>query len=422
MSNCRFVFIILFWGFGPAQLSAQDVAVTSDKIRNLLETKNGRIAAAKAEVESSKEQEGSLSRSFLPSIEMFGSKQNSKAGSEAEVKSSDFGVEAIFNVFNGGRDALKDEIRSLETLRREIKAKRITADELSDARAIYWNLLYLREKVGLLKSAIETNKQNLNSAQRRIRSGVAANSDRFEFEIKETDLKSELALVEGELVTESNKFKVIIGLDDRAKLTFSEPFTHSHDDAAVSNPSASQYEFLVRERELLGRQQRLSASDYRRSLWPKLDLFAKYNKLSQRQDTGALGSQTKNRDDAQFGVSFSLDLADSLQLRREANALEKEAAAANMLSEYERREIGAHLAGEIAQLKILHDLVHEAEQNILRAERYYQITQSEYTRGVKNSPDVLGAAEKLFDIRHNRIKIIKDFQVAKSHILSKIGL
>ena len=39
---------------------------------------------------------------------------------------------------------------------------------------------------------------------------------------------------------------------------------------------------------------------------------------------------------------------------------------------------------------------HNAEENIKRAERYYRLTQSEYNRGVKNSPDVLGASQRLF--------------------------
>jgi hypothetical protein len=40
---------------------------------------------------------------------------------------------------------------------------------------------------------------------------------------------------------------------------------------------------------------------------------------------------------------------------------------------------------------------------------------------VKNSPDVLGAADKLFDMQHKRLEIIRDFQVAKGHVLAKIG-
>ena len=107
---------------------------------------------------------------------------------------------------------------------------------------------------------------------------------------------------------------------------------------------------------------------------------------------------------------------------REAQALDQEAAAAKLMAEHKRRETAIHVRAELAQLKLLHDQVHETEQNIARAERYYKITQSEYARGVKNSPDVLGASDKLFDARHSRLETIRDYQVAKSHLMSKLGL
>jgi outer membrane protein len=107
--------------------------------------------------------------------------------------------------------------------------------------------------------------------------------------------------------------------------------------------------------------------------------------------------------------------------RREAAALKKEAAADFERAAFRRREIEAHMENEFSELRFLHDQVHDAEANIARAERYYKLTQSEYARGVKNSPDVLGASEKLFDSRLKRIELIREFQVAKAHLLAKLG-
>ena len=86
-----------------------------------------------------------------------------------------------------------------------------------------------------------------------------------------------------------------------------------------------------------------------------------------------------------------------------------------------KREIEAHLETEMAGVSFLHDQVHAAEENIARATKYHDLTKSEYARGVKNSPDMLGAAEKLFEMRHKRLEIIRDYQIAKGHILSKTG-
>jgi outer membrane protein TolC len=106
---------------------------------------------------------------------------------------------------------------------------------------------------------------------------------------------------------------------------------------------------------------------------------------------------------------------------REAAALAKEASADKKRADLKRREAEAHLESELGELRLLHDQIHSAEENVVRAERYYKLTQSEYGRGVKNSPDVLGASEKLFENKLKRLEIIKDFQIAKSHVLAKIG-
>ena len=104
-----------------------------------------------------------------------------------------------------------------------------------------------------------------------------------------------------------------------------------------------------------------------------------------------------------------------------AEVLIKEAGAAQVQTELAKREIEAHLETEMAGVSFLHDQFHAAEENITRATKYHELTKSEYARGVKNSPDMLGAAEKLFEMRHKRLEIIRDYQIAKGHILSKTG-
>ena len=81
----------------------------------------------------------------------------------------------------------------------------------------------------------------------------------------------------------------------------------------------------------------------------------------------------------------------------------------------------AHIEKEFAELRLLHNQVHEIEKQIQMAEKYHKITQSEYARGAKNSPDVLGATERLESVKRTKNKLNRDFQIARSHVLTKIG-
>jgi outer membrane protein TolC len=106
---------------------------------------------------------------------------------------------------------------------------------------------------------------------------------------------------------------------------------------------------------------------------------------------------------------------------RESKALKQEALGLAKISEQQKYEIHVHVENEMSELDLLHSQVHLAEENIKLAEKYYKLTESEYSRGVKNSPDVLGASNRLLEIKDKQLQIVRDFQISKAHILSKIG-
>lgn len=400
MKNRFFLFLKIVTVLFPLLADAEGVSISSENIRNLLESKNAKVGVAKLEAKAAEEREGVLGRSFFPSFEVYGGQESSQ---------SVYGAEAQVNVFNGGRDKIEDEVRSLDSVKRGYQTQRVIAEELEKARNIYWEILYLREKRQLLNTSLSVNAQNLRSAQRRIKSGVATDSDRFEFEMKEVDIKREMAQTEVDLDSQVRALEILLGFAESEKAVFNEPLLHDHQYESVIEHSSKQHEFLFKESEIQGEQYSLAARGNRNVWWPKLNAYAAYTK------------SYETKDETVVGLRLTLSLAAGLEANREASALSKEAMAARTLSQYKKQEVEAHLEVEMAQLKLLHDQVHEAEQNITRAESYYRITQSEYSRGVKNSPDVLGASEKLFDMRHKRLEIVKNFQVAKSHILSKIG-
>ena len=405
----------------PLLAFADGLTVTSENIKGLLEAKNAKVSAARLETGAAVEREGSLKRSFLPSVEVYGGQENFKSGTLSRKTQPVYGAEAKVNLYNGGRDRIENEVRTLETQKRGFQTQRIASEEIEKARSIYWQIIFLQEKVSLLKTTLEVNKQNLGAAQKRIRSGVATDSDRFEFEMKEVDLKRELAQGNVELAAQVRLLRILLGLNEGTKLSFTEPLIHDHQYEGLLTHSGKQHEFLYKESEIQGAQFSLAAKGNNRAWWPKLDAFAAYNNYNERIESAGPGTPPDLRDETVFGLRLTMSLPAGFESNREASALSKEGMAATVLSEFQRQEVEAHLENEAAELKFLHDQVHEAEENIKRAESYYKITQSEYNRGVKNSPDVLGASDKLFDMRHKRLEIIKNFQVSKAHVLSKIG-
>jgi outer membrane protein len=397
---------------------AQELEVTAKNINRLLEEGNARVSAAALSLEAAESRGGFFARSFLPSLEFFGARETFKKGTHPVKTQPTYGAEARINLFNGGRDFLENETRGLEADKRAAGLKRAKSEETQKARAAYWQILFLRAKEDLLRGALTVNQENLGAAQKRIRSGVATDSDRFEFEMKEVDLRREREQAKLALIAETNSLSVLLNAKDGAKRAFPESLGHDHDYEGLLKHTEESHSFLYAEAEALARQGDVLAKIQERAWWPKLDAYAAFYQFNEREEELA---DAKSRRESALGLRLSLSFGGGLEGLRESGALAKEAEAQRALAELERREVEAHFHQELNELKFLHGQVHDAEENIRKAERYYKLTQSEYGRGVKNSPDVLGASEKLLGMRLKMLEIVRDFQIAKSHVLAKMG-
>lgn len=412
-------YLMLGFLLGLFAVPAVSVAkLQSSQLKELVESKNSRVLAAQKNKEGAQEREGFFGRSFVPSLEMHASEENFKIGRGQSKQQPTYGAEVRMNLFNAGKDKLEGEVRQLNVQKKNFESQRILSEELEKVRTAYWQALYFRDKVELLGTALEVNKKNLSAADRRIRGGVATESDRMEFEMKAVELDRDLAEAKLHLASQRRSLKILLGLEALNETDLAEKMDHEHDYEAALKHGLKDHEFLFKETEIQSEQSRLQAKKEGRSLWPKLDVFASYNQYNEREKESPA---SEDRTETAVGLRMTMVLGAGLESQREKAALLKEAEASQYLAGFQKKEVEAHLENEMSELSLMHNQVHEAEENIKRAEKYYRLTQSEYTRGVKNSPDVLGASEKLFESRHKRLEIIRDFQLAKAHVLSKIG-
>jgi outer membrane protein TolC len=409
----------LFFGvviYGHLALAA--VELNSTNLRSVLDEKNSVVAAAKLQASAAKERQGFFARSLFPSIGLFGAQESFKTGSRDTIHQPFFGAEASINLFNGGRDWNESLVREKKADQKQLEAIRVQAEELEKLRVLYWQALYLRDKIELIKADIKVNESNLNSAIRRIRSGVATESDRIEFEMHAITVKQELD--ETRLKYEGNirDIAAMIGVEDPADIKLTEVLTHEHEYQALLQHTVDDHDFLFKEQELQSHINDLEARSSRYGWVPRVDAYATYHQYNQREIDVV---DEAERRESTMGVKVSMNLGSVLESRREAAALRQEAVGLSRMAEQKKKEIHVHIDNELAELELLHNQVHLAEENITMAEKYYRMTQSEYARGVKNSPDVLGASAKLFEIRNKQLEIVRDFQISKAHILSKIG-
>lgn len=395
-----------------------DVTISSENLKELLDQKNARIAAAKLQAEAANERKGFFARSLLPNLEVYGAQEDFKSGNNDRISQPLYGAEATLNLFNGGRDWAESEIREKRSEQSKFQLLRVQAEELEKARVLYWGSLYQDEKIALLRSAIEINTKNLQVANRRLTSGVGTETDRIEFEMHSITLKQELEEAELHRKNGLRDLAILLNLEENEVIKLNEKLGHQHEYKDLFKHSIKDHEFLYKEDELLADITSLESRSKKYSWAPTVDAFASYNQYNQREVD--LPDAT-DRTESVVGLRAAIKLSSFFEENREAKALSREASGLAKLSEQKKHELHYHLDNELAELDLLHGQVHMAEENIKMAEKYYKLTQSEYSRGVKNSPDVLGASERLLEIKDKHIQIVRDFQIAKAHILSKLG-
>jgi len=409
---------IIFLMMGVFSCNIFALEINSKNLKSLLEQKNARISASEMQVEAAKVREGVLARSFLPSVKLSASQESFKTGIESYKTQPTYGVEGNINLFNGGRDKLESTIRSKNTELQLVQKDQVIYSELQKVRTIYWDIIYLINKKELFQSAIEINKSNAKSAQRRIKSGVATETDRVEFEMEAINLQRELRAAELQLTNNINSLMVVLNLDVSEKLEFPEKLIHDHEFESLMNHGVKDLEFAFKNSQLNSQIHILQAEKEKRALWPKVDAFASYNQYNQREKDF---QSNFDRDEYAIGIKLTVDLPSGIESNREAASQSYQANSAQTLADIQKREIATHIKNEMNELNFLHDQVHDAEENIKRAEKYYQLTQSEYSRGVKNSLDVLGSSQRLYEMRHKKLEIIRDFQLSKGHLLAQFG-
>lgn len=414
--------LLFFCGVVFQVALAAPVEINSKNIKLLLEKNNNRVLAAQLQVQGAMEREGYLARSFAPALKLNAGVEDFKTGLYQSKSQSLYGIEGQVNLFNGGRDKIESVIREQTTELQLTQRQQTLARELGEARALYWEILYLRKHQELLEAAVKINQANSQAAQRRIKSGVATKTDSIEFEMEAVNLQRELQATQVLFSNQREMLKVVLNLEDHDELLFNEVLDHGlaseQELGEVVKYTDRDFEFSFKGQQLSSELNRLKADQLKRALWPRVDTYASYHQYDQRSKDFARAS---DRDESVVGIKISIDLPAGLESNRDAAAYQYLSRSDDQRAKIEQRETKTHLANEIKQLHFLHQQVHDAQENIKRAEQYYELTHAEYGRGVKNSPDVLGASQRLLNQRQKKLEIIKEFELAKGHVLAQLG-
>lgn len=388
------------------------VTLNFDDLETLIKSRNKKVEASILELRGVEKRLGYLKRSFIPTGEAWVGQEKFQTGPYETMNEPMYSLRANFNLYRGGRDSLEERSRVAQKKSMGVQTEQVFQGELFEVRELFWNLVYLREINKLYENTLKQNQSNLAKAVRRIDSGLATSVDRLEFEISETQLKQDMARITVSISQTQRRISALLGMEAETQFETIVAIPHDHNEEAPA-PMMDFNLFRDVRLELANKMDFEAQGKIAKRWWtPSFDFYAE-SVLYNFRERGFY-TQRDQIDNA-LGLKLTFNF-DGFQNQYDGEALIAKSMAAQKRAEQIKIEAEAAFNTAIQELELLHDLIHEGEKSVEKGAQYLSRTQDEYSRGVKNSVDVLSATLKQLEFKKRFAELRRDYSIAKAQI------
>lgn len=354
---------------------------------------------------------------FAPKISVEGGPQSTKFDEEKSNATALYG-KAEWNLYNGGSDKSLIDLSVIEIKIQEKRLKSLKNKIKNEISKIYFELQFTLESLALKQKALELNAQQMKIAKAKNRSGFTTSSDVLEFDLRDSTLQSDLVLLNQQLDQKSRELDVLLSRKNRSASEtvkghlVRENFNFNRDELLAKIQDGNDQILLSKiELQQVETEKRLAKSQF----LPRLSLDARYGKLA--NDEKVFQDNNNYSVMLKFNIPLFSGLSD-LNSVKSANA--KVAASQSDLNQ-KNISLAASLDSILVEIQALNTRLDLEEKNLARSEKYYKLTLDEYRRGIKNSPDMVGASERLLEARIRNLEYRRDLMLAKAKIQELTG-
>ena len=392
-------------------------SLTLDSLVAEASEKNLDLMAAVSKLKAAEALESGSRSAFMPEVSIEGGQLETKLSTERYSSTPVYG-KLEWNLYRGGKDESLLKIRSSEARLIRLQVEFLRAKIGRDIARVFYEQQFLLEAISLKEKALGMNADQMKLAQAKSRSGFTSSADVIEFELREATLRSDIKRLEQERNDQSRKMSILIGAtqpssDLLVKGHLVRPNLAETQESVLSMLSNSNPDLVEAnlQREIASRESRASRAGY----LPQVDFEGKYGKIANEEKTfgeaNGYSAFLKVKVPLFSGFSTTFDqAATSAKLKeREVNVSQK-----RLLAE-------AEVASLFSKVSTIQNRLDLEEKTLTRSEEYYKITVGEYRRGIKNSPDMAGATERLIEARVRNLELRKDLMLARLDILALVG-
>lgn len=368
-------------------------------------------------IESLKKQYSYEKAKYYPQLAIEGGPQSSQFDHDKSSGSSLY-AKLDWNLYRGGLDQSSIELAQSQVQAHEKNLRALKNILKNEVSKIYYELQFILESIALKQKAIELNSQQMKVAKVKNNSGIISSSDVLEFDLRESTLNSDLIFLNQQLEIKSKELNSKLSRESNSSVEKVKGhltrenirFVRTEIIQKIHNQNSSLNEITIEiaknENEKKG---------FRSQYLPSINLEGRYGKLATEEN---IFNQNNNY---YIGLKFNLPLFSGFESLNAFQSMNEKILANQKAFDQKIIELNQELDSLLIEVRALNQRLDIEEKNIERSEKYYQLTLIDYRRGIKNSPDMVVASERLLDARIRNLEYRRDLKLAQLKILSLAG-
>jgi outer membrane protein TolC len=432
----RHVIIITAFIFLSAiQIVAVEIPLNIETAVSLALRNNLGLKADRIDLETRKRAKQNSWNEFLPSVNLGVGLTHSGGASTTTAATSGSSPLDMSASITASLPLSSANVHSLQNTKLTYEAEEISLEEAEkqlkrDVKKTFYNLILLGEKIRLIDQNIETAEKRYEQAKANYENGIVSELTVLSAQVTLENLKPDLEEAEVTYTIAELQFKQVLGLGRDSSLSLEgsiEPEALSLESEILSQEYVSNrldVQGILKAIEILETKRKLtSAEEYTPTLSLSYSFRAGVNDPF-RADWGSAGSWS---DSSTFGISLSFPLdgfipgsSSNLKIKEMDDSIAK--ARLNLtqsmqLAEVEIESIVLRLDKSLRTLKAL-------EQNVLLAQKTYDLTEKQYNAGAVDLLDVEEAYDALqeaklgvLEERYNYLSGLLDLEYALNYRL-----
>lgn len=398
-TNLVFFGVTTTWANGSSTLGI---------LEETLLASNPQIRALDAKVKAHKATTHSQAGNFLPQISLNGGYAENKTILEPSEGYLGY-VSGTWNLYRGGKDYSLKTISNKEFQVAQLDLEVKTRALRRELKEIYYALLAKKKNLSLLDEKSDLLKKQRQMAQKKIDAGLTSSVDGIEIDLEENSILSERETIKAE-IERLNKDLSALTETDVTDETVSAQALFVLTEAEVNIDHALEKNPSLKRQAQLEEISHAKVTQQRSEFLPMLDLEASYGRITPEYSDPLKGTESK----VTLLLSWNLFSGLSSYYRNQAATIETSAQGFEKKNTY--LEIKKNLQNLLTTRSNLANLKTYQQQRLTFAQKYYEMTLSEYKRGVKNSPDLQGATASLFEAKRRVLELERDISIVNAKI------